>query len=186
MTRYQALTVYATLIIVTGLILMLLSIYPTRLIQYVVAFGMLSSAFFAFYTAYKSHDMQIPLHYHALHAIGMVVYGFAILFFANDIQRFFNITIFFLTFYGMAEMIFCFQLLMLRQKFISARIIGFRLLIGFFITTGAIFILATSFSDKKIALLASGAVFVFSGVFLIVFKSVLKKADKPILTDSRV
>ena len=109
MTKYQALTIYAILIMVTGFILMLLSIYPTRLIQYVVALGMLSSAVFAFLIAYKSKNMTIPLHYHRLHAIGMVIYGFAILFFANDVQKFLNITIFFLLYYGMTEMIFCFQ-----------------------------------------------------------------------------
>ena len=60
-----------------------------------VAVGMFVSAVFAFIMAKKSKDFQIPLKYHGIHAIGMVVYGLAILFYATDIQRFIDILPFF-------------------------------------------------------------------------------------------
>ena len=183
MTRYQALTIYAALIIATGFVLILLAYYPVRAIQYIVAACMLLSAGFAFLTAYKSENMQIQLNYHYLHGIGMLTYGLAILFWAYTIENFFGITIFFLLYYAMAEMIFCFQLLMMRQKYIDDKIIIYRLLIGFFIALGAVFVLATAYSDQNKALLAVGAVFVFSGVYLILFKTVLKRADQPVVIE---
>ena len=177
MTWYKSMSIYAFLIIATGLVLMSLAYFPSRAIQYLVAAGSLFSAVFAFLTAYHSKNMPIQTNYHWLHGFGMAVYGLAILFWADDIQKFTAITAFFLLYYGMSEMIFCFQLLMRNQKYISARVIGFRLLIGFFIAMGAVFTLATAYFDRNQSLLAAGAVFVFSGVYLLVFKSVVKRAD---------
>ena len=174
MTWYKSMTLYAFLIIATGVVLMALAYFPGRAIQYLVAAGILFSAVFAFLTAYHSQNMTIQTNYHWLHGFGMAIYGLTILFWANDIQKFSAITAFFLLYYGMAEMIFCFQLLMRNQKYISAQVIGFRLLIGFFIAIGAVFTLATAYFDRNQSLLAAGAVFVFSGVYLLVFKSVIQ------------
>ena len=72
---------------------------------------------------------------------------------------------------------------MMRQKYIDDKIIIYRLLIGFFIALGAVFVLATAYSDQNKALLAVGLVFVFSGVYLILFKTVLKRADQPVVIE---
>jgi len=178
MTKYQALTIYAILVIATGIVLSSLAYYPIRAIQYIVALGIFSSAAFAFLTTYKSKNSQIPMNYHALHALGMVIYGLAILFWANDINTFFEITVFFLLYYGMTEIIFCFQLLMTKQWNINWHVMVFRFFVGFFIDIGAMYILAIHNVDENKALLASGAVFIFSGFSLLVFRTVLKRADK--------
>ena len=96
MTRFQALSIYAFCIILTGVILLILAYNPSRAIQYMVAVGMFVSAVFAFIMAKKSKDFQIPLKYHGIHAIGMLVYGLAILFYTTNIQLFIETT----TFYG--------------------------------------------------------------------------------------
>ena len=178
MTKYQALTIYALLIIATGSVLSSLAYYPTRAIQYIVAIGILSSAVFTFATAFKMKNSQIPMNYHALHAIGMIIYGLAILFWANDIEVFFNITIFFLLYYGMAEIIFCFQLFELKQQNINSQIILYRFLIGLSVTIGAIYILASHNKYENSALLVAGVVFAFSGLYLLKLKTVLTNADK--------
>ena len=178
MDRYQTLTIYALLIILTGIILIILSYNPLRVIQYAVAVAMFASAIFSFLTAFKSKNLQINLKYHELHGAGMIIYGLAILFYATTLQIFLNITAFFLLYYGMSEIIFCFQLLIMKQRNISAQVVAFRLIIGFFIAMGAVLSLATATINQNVALLSAGAVFVFSGVYLIVFKTVLKKADK--------
>src|SRR4051812_45928375 len=103
--RYKSLIIYAVLIILTGVVLTTLAYYPTRTIQYVVAAGMILSSVFAFLTAYECKSYQVPLKYHALHAGGFIVYGLVILFVATDLPKFFNITSFFLLYYGFTEII---------------------------------------------------------------------------------
>jgi len=179
MNRYQALAIYALLIIATGMVLISLSYLPSRVIQYAVAIGMLASSIFAFLTAYKSKNLQIPLKYHALHAIGMAVYGFAILFYATDIDKFLRSTTFFLLYYGTAETVFSMEILRMRLKNINLNIVISRLAIGFAILIGAVLVIATATLNKNQALLFSGCVFIFSGVNLMLFKTVLKRLGEP-------
>ena len=179
MTKYQSLTIYGILMVATGIILIALSYNPSQTMQYSVALTMLFSSAFAFWATYQSRNIPSSMKYHGLHAIGMLVYGIAILFFATDIQKFFGITIFFLLYYGIAEIVFGFQLLMMKQTFISPQGIGIRLFMGFFISLGAIIVLATSYVDQNQAILVSGLVFILSGINLILFKSILKKWHTP-------
>lgn len=190
MDRNQSINIYAFLIILTGIILLLRgqysiinydnyslanSHYP---VTYIVSVLMLLSAGFAAYTAFQSFDFKLALKYHALHAFALVVYGLAVLFFANNLQKFLDITTFFLLFYGVSEIVFGFQLLLMRQKTISSQIVVFRLLIGFFISLGAVSVLASFYSDPNSAVLISGVVFVFSGINLILFRTVQKAPEK--------
>ena len=49
-----------------------------------------------------------------------------------------------------------------------------RLIIGLAITVGAAIILATSYINQESALIGAGIVFIFSGINLILFKTVLR------------
>ncbi|MDZ4756842.1 MAG: DUF308 domain-containing protein [Bacteroidota bacterium] len=177
MNRYASLAIYGILIIITGIVVLTVAYNPTYSIQYIVGIGMLLSATFAFVTAYQSRHIRVPLNYHALHAVGMVVYGFAILFFANNIESFFNITTFFLLYYGITEVIFCLQILMLKDN-VSLQTDIIRLILGVFVALGAVFIISTTYFDYSKALTVSGIVFIISGINLILFKTVVKKLDK--------
>ena len=86
MTKYQSLTIYGILMMVTGVILIALSYNPSQTMQYSVALTMLFSAAFAFWATYQSRNIPSSMKYHGLHALGMLIYGVAILFFATDIQ----------------------------------------------------------------------------------------------------
>ena len=175
MNRYLSFTLYATIIILTGIIIMFLAYYPSNAVQYVVGIGMILSSLFAFNAAWQGTNLPIPLKYHGLHAGGLLLYGLAILFFATDIHRFFSITTFFLLYYGFIEMIFCFQLLMMKKM--STQLILVRLFFGFGIALGAVLILSTSYIDNNLALLGAGVIFIISGINLIFFKTILKKLD---------
>jgi len=179
MNRYQALAIYAILIIATGVILISLAYFPSRVIQYAIAVTMVASAVFAFLTAYKSKGLQIPLKYHGLHAIGMTIYGFAVLFYASDIERFFRLTTFFLLYYGISECIFAMRIFSMRLQNINTNIVVSRLVIGFVIALGAVIVIATATINQNQALLFSGIVFIFSGINLILFKKVLKRLAEP-------
>ena len=190
MTRFQSLTIYAILIIITGIILVLrgqwlvnsysnFSLYVNHYpITYSVAFLMLISSAFALYTADKSRNFKPAFKYHGLHAIGMLVYALAVLFFVKDLQVFLNVTTFFLLYYGISEIVFCFQLLVLRQNNINSQTVFFRIVVGFLIALGAILVLAMFYTDPNKALLISGVVFIFSGINLMAFKTVQQRPEK--------
>ena len=177
MNRYHALTLYSISIITTGIILILLAYNPSIAIQYTVAIGMIVSAGFAAITAYKCKGYQIPFKYHLIHAIGMFIYGFVVLFFATNIQNFFQITTLFLLYYGFTEIIFCLEILMMRDSKVL-QLVSIRLFIGLVILVGAAIVLSTSYLDQNIALVGAGIVFVFSGINLMLFKTVLVKLVK--------
>src|SRR5690606_37593010 len=101
-------------------------------------------------------------------------YGLAIFFLAIDLELFFNITTFFLLYYGIAEFIFCLQLFILKTR-IPLYIVVLRMLIGLSISLGAVFVLAASEVDFSIALLASGLTFLFSGIIITIFNDSLMR-----------
>ncbi len=190
MSRNLSITVYAVLIIITGIILVMRGQYSVLSydnyslaggrypVTFIVAIVMLLGAGFAAFTAFQSIDFKLALKYHALHAFAMLVYGTAVLFFAVNLQKFLDITIFFLLYYGISEIVFCFQLLLMRQRSISSRIVGIRLFIGLFISLGAVSVLATFYSDPNKAVLISGVVFVFSGINLMLYRTVQQAPEK--------
>ncbi|MEP7195922.1 MAG: hypothetical protein ABI851_05340 [Saprospiraceae bacterium] len=179
MNRYETLAIYAFLIMVIGVILISFSFYPTLSMHFIIGFGMLFSSIFAYLTAYKSKNLQIPLKYHGLHALSMSLYGIMILFYGNQIDLFLIITIYFLLFYGIAEIIFSLQILLLRIQNIKLTIVASRLGVGFFIATGAILVLATSSLNQNNAIMFAGFVFIFIGFNTIIFKTVLKRLGEP-------
>lgn len=190
MSRNQSITVYAVLMIITGIILVMRGQYSVLSydnysltgghypVTFIVSIVMLLGACFAAFTAFQSIDFKLALKYHALHAFAMSAYGIAVLFFAVNLQKFLDITIFFLLYYGISEIVFCFQLLLMRQRSISSRIVGIRLFIGLFISLGAVSVLATFYSDPNKAVLISGVVFVFSGINLMLFRTVQQAPEK--------
>jgi uncharacterized membrane protein HdeD (DUF308 family) len=183
MTKYQSLRIYGILMMLTGVTLLVSQTIPLHLVRYLVAFFMLGSAVFAGITAYKSSTMEIRFKYHELHALGMAVYGIFILFFSNDLGRFLNITAFFFIYYGMTELILCFQLLNQRER-LSMQVLVVRIVFGFLIYLGAPIILSISDSDQNTSLLGYGIVFVLSGIHIMMFKTVIKRLETPQISNA--
>jgi hypothetical protein len=187
MNQFKYLNVYAVLIILTGAVLMILAYIPGIAIKYCVSAGMALSALFAFLTAYKSRGLPQPLRYHILHAIGMLVYSAAILLWGYDVQHFFSITVLFLFYYGIAEMLFCVQLAAL-EKYVSIKVVLGRLIMGLLIAIGAILMFFTISVNTNTTLAIGGFVLAASGCSLLHFKTALvkhiaKKKPYTMLTD---
>lgn len=176
MTRFQSLTIYAFLIILIGALVVSLSFRPSEAIKYIVGFGMLLIGLFAGTTAFKSKKLNVPYTYNLLHSVGFAIYGIVILFYAISSERFLTCTSFFLLYYGITEIIFSFQLTMLTKDNIKFKTVIYRLIIGFFIGIGSFIIIIISTKNNREALFASGIVFVFCGINLLLFRSVLKKS----------
>ena len=180
MTRFQSLTIYAFLIILIGTLVVSLSFRPSDVIQFLVGFGMFIISLFAGITAYKCKKLNVPSTYHLLHSIGFAVYGIVILFYADSSDKFLTSTSFFLLYYGITEIIFSFQLSMLKKANMNFKIVIFRLVIGLLIGVGSFIIIMISTKSHRDALLTSGIVFVFCGINLLLFRTVLKNLKEPI------
>jgi len=161
---------------VTGALLCFFATNPSFSLQFIVGGGILLSAVFAFITSSKSRHLQTSLKYHRLHAAGLLLYALAVLFLATDTENFILITSFFLIYYGITEIIFSLQLLMIKEK-LSLRRIVFRLVLGLLIAIGAVVIIVKSYVDQNQAILASGIVLLVCGANIVIFKTLLQSLD---------
>ncbi len=178
MTKYQSLIVYGLLTVMTGTVLLIFEFNASPSIRFPVALGILSSAVFAMITAVKSKNLQVPFKYHGMHALGLTAFAASILILGTDVLKLLNITAFFMLFFGITELIFGMQLLMLKAS-ISLPILIFRLVIGFAQGLGSIVILQLSYLKQSDALLGSGIGLVVAGISIISFKTILQVLDVP-------
>jgi len=178
MTPFQSQVMYGFLIAITGAIIALLSYDPSRTIQYVVAAGIFLSAVFAFITAAKNKNSEIRLKYHALQGAGMFAYALAILIYASTFEKFITITMAFLLYFGITEIIFGFQLMDYKRK-IGMPVIALRMITGLLMAVGAVAILAIAFLDKNKSLLLAGILIALSGINFILFANATRKLAIP-------
>lgn len=174
MTWFQSQVMFGLLIVITGAIIAFLSYNPSRIIQYVVAAGLFLSAVFAFITAAKNKNAEIRLKYHALQGAGMFAYALAILIYASTFETFITITMAFLLYFGITEIIFGFQL-MDYKRMISTPVIVLKMITGFLMAVGTVVILAVAFLDKNMSLLVEGILIALSGINFILFANATRK-----------
>lgn len=174
MNRFQSQVFYGVLIGVTGVFLLLLSYNPSRIIQYGVAAGMFLSCFFAFVSANKSKASEVPLKYNWLLGVGMFAYALAILIYASTFDRFIIITMGFLLYFGVADIIFGFGLLAYKKS-IHLQVIVVKMIIGLLMAIGAVLIIGLAYFDKNISLLVAGSLIFLSGINFIMLADTVRK-----------
>ena len=174
MSQFQSQVVYGLLIVITGAIIAFLSNNPSHTIQYVVAGGIFLSAVFAFITAAKNKNTEIRLKYHGLQGAGMFAYALAILIFASTFEKFTTITMAFLLFFGITEIIFGFQLMDYKRR-VGMPVIVLRMITGLLMTVGAVVILAIAFLDRNMSLLIAGILIALSGINFILFANATRR-----------
>jgi hypothetical protein len=178
MTRFQSQVTYGVLIFITGAIIAYLSYSPSGTIQYILSVGIFLSAIFAFITAAKNNDSVIRLKYHELQGAGMFAFALAILIYASTFEKFITVTMVFLLYFGLTEIIFGFQLMQYKRK-ISTTIIALRMITGLLMAVGAVAILARSFLDKNSSLLLAGILIALGGLNFILFANAIRKLPTP-------
>jgi hypothetical protein len=161
-----------------GLVLLIFEFNTDPSIRFPVALSIFASSVFALVTTLKSKNLQVPFKYHGMHALGLIAFATSILFLGTDMLKLLNITAFFMLFFGITELIFGMQLLMLKAS-ISLPILIFRLVVGFVQGLGSIVILQLSYLKQSDALLASGIGLVAAGFSIISFRTILKVLDAP-------
>jgi hypothetical protein len=175
MTKYTALFMYAILLMISGFVLIALVESSFNLLSETFFITIILSAAFASVTAFKCKPNQVPMNYHAIHSIGLALYGLSFLLLAEELETFYLYSIFYLLYYGIAELIFGIQMLLQKDKMLF-RVIAVRLGIGFVISLTAvgIYISLNKYIDIINAIKIIGVLFMLAGVNLIFFKTVLK------------
>ena len=174
MNRVQTQMAYGLLIAITGIIIAILSSNPSRTLQYTVAAGMLLSAVFAFATTAKAKHAVIPMKYNRMQGVGILIYGFAILIYASNFERFILTTMAFTLYFGITEILFGFKLLAYKEH-LALQVIVARMVIGFIMAVGAVLILTIAMLDKNASLLFAGILMTISGLTFIWFAGLTKK-----------
>ena len=185
MTKYLSLQIYGLLIVLAGLSLILFQYFFLQINIQFVSVCILVSAAFAFLTAYKSKHKQSRFKYHRIHAIGMVIYGVAILLPAFYSLKFIHLTTFYLIYYGVVEMIFCFMLFNLKSV-LGLEILIIRLITGFIIYIVASLLLFYINMNKSYVVIGDGILFIISGLQVIFYLPIVKKLDVPITSNVKL
>ena len=164
-------------ILIAGIFIALVSYNPSSVIQYVVVICSFLGGIFALLTASKSKDSEIPLKYHWLVGIGLIVYAIAIAFFAGELSSFLQVTSFFLLLFGLIEIIFTFQILSNSNRNRPEwKVMLYKVITGLIMGSGAMWVLTASQVDANIALLFSGLILSLTGLsFMLVSKYVGRK-----------
>jgi len=174
MNRFKSQVLYGILLSVTGIFLLLLSYGPSRIVQYGLASGMLLSSFFAFLTANKSKGSEIPYKFNWLLGLGLIVYSLIILIYGSTLDRFITLTMAFLLYFGIVEIIFGFGLMAYKKR-ISLQVIVFRMIIGLLMAVGAVLMLGMAVVDKNTSLVVAGTLILLCGINFILLANAVRK-----------
>lgn len=163
MDRHQSHHFYGLIVALTGVFISFLSSSPSRPLQYILAIGMFMAAIFAFLSAARHDESEIPVKSNLLHGVGTLLYGLAILFFGTSFDRFATITYIFLIYFGVTELIFGSLLYSHRHK-IPLPMIFVRVFVGFCTAIGAGVVMFEGVLDEGTSLLIAGILLIISGI----------------------
>jgi hypothetical protein len=175
MTRFLSVYLYGGLLMITGFVILLFSSHLSLEVnRYIVSILVLISFVLASFASYLSLPHHVQSNYHALHALGLFVYGIAILYYTYNLNDFIYYTSFFLLFYGLAEIIFCFILFNLKLQLKTYTLIS-RIVLGLFVSIGAVLLQAITEYEPGSIIITSGILFIIIGIQIIMYVPIVKK-----------
>ena len=140
MKKNKPIYIYGAIIIAVGIFLIFSKYFTFEIIKYVLSVSLLLAALLASIKAFSRERKQVEFIYHQLHAVAMVVYSFAILFYAQSFETllYFSGILFF--FYTFSEIIFCIWLFNISKKVVY-KIVFIRLLLALIVGISVIVIM---------------------------------------------
>ncbi len=139
--RDSTLYVYGLLIVAAGLLIVFLRNSPIAQLKPWLVAALLGSALFALATVGLSRTNHVRFIYHEIHALAMIAFSIALMFFIGSTATFVLVTAFFLLFYFISELIFCSWLFNLGLK-IRMYILLQRLMVGAVVGMTAVVMIA--------------------------------------------
>ncbi len=160
---------YGSITILAGTFLIFSNNSTFIMMKIILGIALIVGAFFAFLTAFSRQRKQVQFAYHELHAMAMMVYGIALLFFCHSIENVVTATTFLLIFYSFSEIIFCNWLFNMVEKVVF-KIIIVRFLLGLGIGVGTI----VAMRNTDYTLQIFGALFIMVGINILFYVPVMK------------
>ena len=169
MNKHIPLYIYGSTIIFSGFFLLFSDNSMFDVIKFNMGIAFIFGAFFAFLTALSRQRKQVQFAYHEMHAVAMIVYAIAVLFFCNSLETMISYTTFLLFFYTFSEIIFCYWLFNLLEKVVF-KVLAIRFLLGFAVGIGTI----AAMNYTEYALHIFGVVFILVGINVLYYVPAMK------------
>jgi peptidoglycan/LPS O-acetylase OafA/YrhL len=118
-----------------------------------------------------------------MHALTMLVYGVAILFFCNTSETLIYFTSILFFFYAFSEIIFCNWLLNLENKVVY-QIVLIRILLGVMVGIGTIVIMNYYDINEVMALVGYGVLFIIIGINILLYVPIMRKTESKVFSNN--
>jgi len=176
--REISLLLYGSLIILSGLLLLFLQNASLEWVKYTVAGCMFPAALFALLTALSRNKQHTQFAYHEMHAIALLAFAVAVLFFCPSFSRFSYFTASLLLFYTFSEITFSIWLFNLKRG-INPPVLITRLALGLLAGIGPVILLAHTASTNEVKLMTIGLLFIVIGINILLYRPVMKAFQIP-------
>lgn len=170
--------VYGLLLSFAGIFLFCKLYDSFGVLKLTLGIGVLVGSFFAFITAITNNKRKGHFAYHEIHALTLLAFGIAILFFCDSLVTLIHYTTFLFFFYSFSEIIFCIWLFNLRQHVVYS-IIFARLIIGMLTGIGTVIAMYYVGFEKETVIMIFGVLFIAIGVNVILYLPVMKRINQP-------
>jgi uncharacterized membrane protein HdeD (DUF308 family) len=174
MFKYQSISVYGFLIILSGVSLLIKSGSDIKIHALVLSLTLILSSIIAGVAALKTLTNKVQSRYHTLHAVGLLFYGIFLFFYPKTVSEFSDITALFFIFYGFSEIIFCFWLFNLEAK-ISIFQLVLRLALGFVFFLSSILMIGLRHPYQAAELISAGVIFIIIGTQVVLTVPIVTK-----------
>jgi hypothetical protein len=162
------------MIVLAGISLLIRSDSNIEIHAKIVAVAILVSAIVAGIVVLKTKINKIQSRYHSLHAVGLLLYGIAIIFYKKTNSDFSDLTALFFIFYGLSEIIFCFSLFNLKAQ-ISVYQLIIRLTLGLLFFLSSTVMMGLRHPYQSIELVSAGIIFIIIGIEVVLTIPIVTK-----------
>ena len=167
--EYVFIYLYGLITMLSGLFLFYSEGLDFQTVKLILGISLVVGALFAFLSSLAQPRKHVQFAYHEMHALAMLAYGVAVLFFSQTFETLVSFTSFLMIFYAFSEIIFCIWLFNLLEN-VHYKIIFLRLFVGLGIGVGTV--IALHFDAFTLKL--QGILFVLVGIHVLLYVPVMK------------
>jgi uncharacterized membrane protein HdeD (DUF308 family) len=176
MKKYASLFIYGFMTISAGLLMIFLRDSSFSSLKLTLGIILAIGAVFAFVTALTRRKRHVQFAYHEMHAIAMITYSIAILFFCKNFEILNYYTTFLFIFYAFSEILFCNWLFNLGQNIIY-KIVFLRVMMALFTGIGTVAITSYANTNQEIIYIGHGIIFIILGINILLYTPVMENID---------
>jgi hypothetical protein len=178
MNKRILITLYGSLIVLTGLFLVIFHAQPIDVIKYTVASSLAVCAALSFVTTLKIDNRKVSFIYLNLHAVTLLTYSLSLFFACFSMETFSSFSSVYFIFYSFSEIIFCFWLFNLKSL-VGIKILIQRLVTAGLVGVGTLVLLSNFGNSQKVSLIGFGILLVLTGINAFFYKPIMQALETP-------